>query len=189
MDDVNKNEQKKDSNSENFYTQSEEQKKFIQDAKKIESKNSPYYHGSASCCSKDTKVLTTYGEKSISNIKVGDFVLTENNKFEKVIMINKVPVLNHMVLQLTFSDKTILKVSPNHPTADMRLVKDLKAGDLLTKEIIEIKLIPYNYKYTYDILPDSLTGTYYANGILIGSTLSTKSSIETVSDLSLRATG
>ena len=46
MDDVNKNEQKKDLDNEKFYPQSEEQKKFIEDAKNIESKNSSYYHGS-----------------------------------------------------------------------------------------------------------------------------------------------
>lgn len=48
MDDLNKNEQKKDLDNEKFYTQSEEQKKLIEISKKIESKNSPYFYGSGS---------------------------------------------------------------------------------------------------------------------------------------------
>jgi hypothetical protein len=32
-------------------------------------------------------------------------------------------------------------------------------------------VIPYEHAFTYDILPASETGTYYAAGALIGSTL------------------
>lgn len=32
-------------------------------------------------------------------------------------------------------------------------------------------MIPYGHEHTYDILPDSDTGTYVAGGVLIGSTL------------------
>ena len=48
MDNVNKNEEKKNLKSEKFFTQTEKQKKLIEEARKIESRNSSYYHGSFS---------------------------------------------------------------------------------------------------------------------------------------------
>jgi hypothetical protein len=38
-------------------------------------------------------------------------------------------------------------------------------------EILSARSVPYAHDRTFDILPDSDTGTYYAGGVLIGSTL------------------
>ena len=63
-------------------------------------------------------------------------------------------------------------MSPGHPTADSRTFGDLAAGDLLDGVAIErAELIPYRHPFTHDILPDSDTGTYFAAGVLVGSTL------------------
>jgi hypothetical protein len=37
--------------------------------------------------------------------------------------------------------------------------------------VIDSTLVPYRQSHTYEILPLSDTGTYYAGGVLIGSTL------------------
>jgi len=51
-----------------------------------------------------------------------------------------------------------------------RLLRPL--GDTLDGDIIVSREnIPYQFAYTYDILPASSTGIYVANGVLIGSTL------------------
>lgn len=124
------------------------------------------------CLSPDTKIRTDGEQKRIADIKVGDIVLTDNKKPVKVIKVNKVEVKNHKILKVLLNDATILEVSPNHPTADGRLFKDLKLGDVIDKRIVvENTPITYQYKYTHDILPDSETGNYYANGVLVGSTL------------------
>lgn len=124
------------------------------------------------CLSPDTRIKTNTIQKRVADIKEGDLVLTDNEKPVKVLKTNKVEVKNHKILKVTLNDATVLEVSPGHPTADGRLFKDLKWGDSLDKRlVVEIKQILYNYKYTYDILPDSSTGNYYANGVLIGSTL------------------
>jgi hypothetical protein len=34
-----------------------------------------------------------------------------------------------------------------------------------------VEIVPYGHPYTYDILPASKSGTYFAAGVLIGSTL------------------
>ena len=124
------------------------------------------------CCSPDTRIKTTGEQKRIADIKKGELVLTDGGKAVKVKKVSKTPVKNHKVLKVLLNDGTILEISPEHPTADGRKLKDLKMGDILDgRLVVETKLIPYIYGYTYDILPDSASGNYYANGVLIGSTL------------------
>jgi hypothetical protein len=63
-------------------------------------------------------------------------------------------------------------VSPGHPTADGRRVGDLVAGDALDgAHVLSAERMPYLGGATYDILPAGATGTYWANGVLLGSTL------------------
>jgi hypothetical protein len=45
-------------------------------------------------------------------------------------------------------------------------------GDLLDGgRIIQLERLPYTGMATYDVLPSGGTGVYWANGILMGSTL------------------
>jgi hypothetical protein len=37
--------------------------------------------------------------------------------------------------------------------------------------VVASSVVPYEHPFTYDILPDSDTGAYFAGGLLIGSTL------------------
>jgi hypothetical protein len=65
-----------------------------------------------------------------------------------------------------------LEISAGHPTADGRTLGDLRAGGTLDGQRIEsVVVVPYRYPETYDILPASDSGTYFAAGVLIGSTL------------------
>ena len=124
------------------------------------------------CLSPDTRIKTTGIEKKVIDIMVRDFVITDDGKSVRVKKIDSTKVKNHNILRVQLNDSTILEVSPGHPTADGRKFKDLKIGDLLDRRlIVEVKTVPYKYSHTYDILPDSETGHYYANGVLIGSTL------------------
>lgn len=83
----------------------------------------------------------------------------------------KVPP-DHKMVHLTFADGQNLFASPGHPTADGRLVGNLSDGDFVNGvRVISVDLVPHAEEFTYDILPSGPTGTYWANGILIGSTL------------------
>jgi hypothetical protein len=64
-------------------------------------------------------------------------------------------------------------MSPGHPTADGRQFGDLVQGSALDEQhrIVATRLVPYEHERTYDILPDSSTGSYFAAGALVGSTL------------------
>lgn len=55
-----------------------------------------------------TLVITEYGPVTIENIKVGDKVLTSNNRFEKVIEINKKQISGHFRLQVQGSPATFV---------------------------------------------------------------------------------
>ncbi len=173
------------------YDLTEEQKKLIEKSKEVKVKNSVYYGSKGSpCCSKDTKIMTQYGEVSISDINVGDIVLSSGGVLVSVIQINKIPVLNHNVLSISLSDGTILEISPEHPTADGRIFSNLKVGDLIDGRTVKsVELVPYKYSHTYDILPDSPTSTYYANGVLIGSTLVRENRLESFLNLALKSAG
>jgi hypothetical protein len=75
-------------------------------------------------------------------------------------------------MELTLTNGIRLDISALHPTADGRTFGQLRAGDRLDVQgVVTITSVPYSYSFTYDILPDSDTGTYFAGGALIGSTL------------------
>jgi hypothetical protein len=75
-------------------------------------------------------------------------------------------------MRVSLSNGVQLNISAPHPTADGRSFGALRAGDSLEGvEVVRVEAVPYEYSFTYDILPDSDTGTYIAGGALIGSTL------------------
>jgi hypothetical protein len=84
----------------------------------------------------------------------------------------RVPARNHSVTRLVMATGTVLEISGVHPTADGRTIADLRAGDELDGvRVLDATIIPYAHDATYDILPESETGDYFAGGVLIGSTL------------------
>ena len=65
-------------------------------------------------------------------------------------------------------------MTPDHPTADGHKFGDLVRGDRLDGVRVDaIRRVDYDHPFTYDILPESDTGTYVAGGVVIGSALAT----------------
>jgi hypothetical protein len=78
----------------------------------------------------------------------------------------------HEVVRLALADGRVVVVSPGHPTADGRTVGRLRTGDRYDGSVVaSATLLPYAGARTYDLLPSGPTGTYFADGILLGSTL------------------
>lgn len=136
------------------------------------------------CLASNTKISTPKGQINVQEIKTGTKVWSIDKDGEKVVSViksvAKTPAPpNHEVIHLVLADKHEVWVSPDHPVANIigsRMsqlrVSDLKPGDSYDgSKVIQVSRIKYWDKYTYDILPDSETGYYYANGILLGSTL------------------
>lgn len=133
------------------------------------------------CASPDTPIATPSGERAIAELAVGDLVYSvDDNQIRAVpiVMVNRVPVEHHRVLRVTFADGAEFEISGGHPTADGRLLSELFVGDSLDGKLItRVTSVPYRHTHTYDILPESSTGAYFASGVLVGSTLAGERSV------------
>ena len=129
------------------------------------------------CLASTTLISTPDGEKPVKGLKPGMLVWTLDRNGKKVIAsivkASKVRVPdNHLVSYLILADGRELFASPEHPTTDGRTLSQLSPGDILDgARAIKVALVPYQSSYTYDLLPAGETGFYWANGILLKSTL------------------
>jgi hypothetical protein len=131
------------------------------------------------CAAPNTPIATPQGERPISDLAPGDLVYSVDATGVVVVPILRVgstPVVNHRVVRVELSGGNVLEVSAGHPTADGRTFADLLSGGQLDRDhaIVTVAMVPYAYSHTYDILPNSSSGTYFASGALIGSTLATR---------------
>jgi hypothetical protein len=129
------------------------------------------------CLAATTQIATPGGQVRVTDLKPGMVVWTADASgarvAEPLIAIGSVEVPpDHVMVHLELADGRELLVSPGHPTADGRRAGELRAGDQLDgSTITEWELVPYAADRTYDILPAGGTGEYWANRILMGSTL------------------
>jgi hypothetical protein len=85
---------------------------------------------------------------------------------------------DHRVMRVRLANGVTLEISRGHPTLDGRVFVDLRRGGLVGGvEIVDVETIPYAFDRTYDILPASDSGGYFAGGVLIGSTLKPAASV------------
>ncbi|MEM8889918.1 MAG: Hint domain-containing protein [Bacteroidota bacterium] len=133
--------------------------------------------GRCLCLSPETKIATPDGEKAVSQLKEGDWVLTQNSlkqtEAQPILWLRQAEVYDdHKMLHLCLEDGKELRLSPSHPDQSYKAMESLKVGEYYNGvRIISSQLIPYGKKYTWDILPGGETGLYKANGIWVGSTL------------------
>jgi hypothetical protein len=134
------------------------------------------------CASPDTPIATPEGNRAIASLRVGDLVYSVDHDAIRVVPIARaehVRVHRHSVLRIVLAGGMVLEISPRHPMADGRPLAALHRGDLLDGHGVEsIELVPYGHDATFDILPASDTGSYFAGGALIGSTLSPAHALE-----------
>lgn len=129
------------------------------------------------CLAAGTTIATPEGPVRVTDVRPGMLVWTATAAGARVAA----PVLEigsmavpagHLMVHLKLADGRELLVSPGHPTADGRQAGSLQAGDELDGSTITLwELVPYTAGRTYDILPAGSTGHYWANGVLMGSTL------------------
>lgn len=129
------------------------------------------------CLAKDTRIDAPGEAILVQDVKVGDRVWSVDAGGKKISslvkLVTRTPVPStHHVVHLLLADGRELWVSPDHPTSDGTRVGDLKAGEAYDdSRVASAELVPYWSDATYDLLPDSETGLYWADGILMGSTL------------------
>jgi hypothetical protein len=129
------------------------------------------------CAAPDTPIATPEGERRIDSLAAGDLVYSvEDGAIVAVplLRVGSKPARDHHVIRVTLSSGAVLQMSPAHPLAHGGTFGTLEAGSPFDGQhlVLDAELVPYEYSATYDILPDSSTGTYFAAGAEVGSTLS-----------------
>lgn len=143
----------------------------------------------STCASPDTMIDTPDGSTAIAELAKGDLVYSVH-QHERVAVpvreIGRVAVVNHKVMRIELADGRTLEVSAGHPTADGHLLGDVVVGgELDGSRVLTAHLIPYKHRFTHEILPASDTGTYVANGVLLGSTLFAQPARQVTSELAV----
>jgi len=129
------------------------------------------------CLSYETLIFTPLGNIPVFALKPGMLVYTLDADGVRTAMplelVSKTSVAStHTICRLVLDDGRELRVSAKHPTADERKIGDLVQGDILDGAVIvSADKVPYTAGFTYDLLPSGDTGYYWADGVLMGSTL------------------
>lgn len=137
----------------------------------------PYYAQCPICLAKNTLIETSHGKIAVQLLQPGMNVWTTDASGKKIagviLKISSTPVRStHKIIHLLLRDGRELFASPGHPLADGRLLGNVAIGDFIDGvQVKAIQPLLYSEGATYDILPSGPTGAYWANDILIGSTL------------------
>jgi hypothetical protein len=129
------------------------------------------------CLAAATLISTPTGDVRVTDIRPGTLVWTADVDGTRIAK----PVLEvgsvlaptgHQMVHVVLADGRGLLASPGHRTADGRALGSLTSGDSLDgSTITQWELVPYAGDRTWDLLPAGATGSYWANGILLASTL------------------
>lgn len=129
------------------------------------------------CLAASTLIETPSGVVRVVDVQPGMLVWTMSASGTRVaapvVEVGSTPVpAGHLMVHLKLADGRELLASPGHRTADGRPLGALSVGDRLDgSTVTQWELVPYAGDRTYDLLPAGPTGTYWANGILLSSTL------------------
>lgn len=128
------------------------------------------------CLADTTRIDTPRGPVLVTDLAVGDLVWTTDERGDRVAS----PIVEtgstvarpgHEVVRVLLADGRAVTASPGHPTADGRTIGSLGVGDELDgSKISAIERVPYSGR-TFDLLPAGPTGLYWADGVLLASTL------------------
>lgn len=124
------------------------------------------------CLSGDTSIDTPAGPVNVKDLRIGMQVWSlkaGERVAAPVEKVSRTPSPHHFVVHLVLEDGRALDASPGHPLTDGRLLGALAVGDVVDGSTVHsAELVPYDQPFTYDILVGE---GYWANGILVGSTL------------------
>jgi hypothetical protein len=129
------------------------------------------------CLAAGTRIETPAGPVPVEDLRERMIVWTVDAQGGRVAA----PVLQtartrappgHAMIRLRLSDNRTVAASPGHPAADGRPLSLLRVGDLLDGAVVSsAEAVPYGGEYVYDLLPAGARGMYWADGVLLGSTL------------------
>jgi len=129
------------------------------------------------CLAASTLIATPAGDVPVIAIVPGMLVWTAGSDGKRmaatVLTTGSTPVpAGHAMAHLVLADGRELLASPGHRVADGRQLGMMATGDELDGSTVTVwELVPYTGAQTYDLLPAGPTGEYWADGVLLRSTL------------------
>jgi hypothetical protein len=128
------------------------------------------------CLDARTTIATPDGPRRVDELRVGDAVWTADSGGRRllasVVQVGFTPVPpSHRLVELVLSDGRSVHASPGHSLADGRTIGELSAGDMVDGARVMSAGLVGSGPRTWDVLPSGPTGTYWADGILLKSTL------------------
>jgi hypothetical protein len=129
------------------------------------------------CLAADAKIATPSGDIRVRDLAEGMPVWTLDATGRKVaatvLRTSSVPApAGHVMSRITLEDGRTIAASPGHPTCGPPRLGDLAQGDAFDRSRVKrADRVPYGGAQTFDLLPDGDTGCYWADGVLVGSTL------------------
>ena len=129
------------------------------------------------CLARGTLIDTPSGPVPVEELQRGMTVWSVDDsgkRFAAMVVetsMTSVPP-SSQVVTMRLNDGRTVTASPGHPTADGRPLGEYRVGESLDGAlVISVEYASYGDAATYDILPSGATGLYWANGILLRSTL------------------
>jgi hypothetical protein len=128
------------------------------------------------CLAHGVFIATPRGPVPVQDLRVGMPVWTTDVRGRRIAGVvlatgSMQAPRGHEVVRLALADGRVVSVSPGHPALDGRPVGSLAPGDPYDgSRVVSAARVAYA-GFTYDLLPSGPTGTYFADGILLGSTL------------------
>lgn len=129
------------------------------------------------CLPESAQIATPTGDRPITSLAVGDEVWSRDAAGERIVVriarLQSLPVTEpHTIIELTLADGRVVRASEAHPDGNGATLGALTVGARLDSSTVRaISRVPYDGTRTWDLLPDGPTGTYWADGVLLGSTL------------------
>lgn len=129
------------------------------------------------CLLRGTLIATPEGDVAVEGIAVGTLVWTLDADGRRVaapvVAVGSVAVgSGHDAVRIDLSDGRSITASAGHPLADGRPIGLLAIGDQVDGATVAgVGSVPNADGWTYDLLPSGASGVYWADGVLLGSTL------------------
>jgi hypothetical protein len=129
------------------------------------------------CLEAGTRIATPGGDVPVALLQPGDDVWTadvDGRRIPAVVerVISRPTPGPHLMLQLVLSDGRELVAAGAHPGVTGTYLRELQPGQPYDDAtVVAASWVTSTAPATFDILPGGPTGTYWANDILIGSTL------------------
>jgi len=131
----------------------------------------------AICLAASDQIATPSGPIAVDQLHRETLVWTRDASGRRIaaailVIVHRPAPRGLHILRIVLSDGRVVDASAGHPTTDGRHIGDLKTGDVLDgSRVIRVEPIPY-LGDTWDLLPGGPNGDYWANGVLLASTLS-----------------